>query len=169
MTDQVKFTGKKSVVKEYGDRWVIEWPRTLTHYHMYGELTPYFKALTEGKLLGTRCTNPGCPIGKGAGETWIPPRADCPDCHAKMEWVELPNPVVGTIYSYTRVERGGTGVEISVPYFQIDVELAGVCTIPKGYLVDAKSEPKIGQKVQAAFKTGAEATNTCLDVYWKLA
>jgi uncharacterized protein len=168
MTDSVKFIGKKAKVKEAGGAWVIEFPRTLTHFHTYGELTPYFKGLTEGKLMGTRCTNPGCPISKGKGEIFIPPRADCPDCLGKMEWVEMPNPVTGKIYSYTKVMRGGTGLEISTPYFQIDVMLEGVCTIPKGYLVNAKEPPKLGQKVKAFFRKGKSASNTCLDVYWKL-
>ncbi len=168
MTDKVKVIGKKSIFREAGNAWVVEFPRTLMHYHTYGELTPYFKALTEGKLMGTKCVNPKCPVSKGNGETWIPPRADCPDCYSKMEWVEMPNPLKGKIYSFTRVEHGGTGLELSTPYYQIDVMLDGVCTIPKGYLVNAKTAPKIGQKVRAFFRTGAKATHTCLDVYWKL-
>ena len=168
MTDKVKFIGEKAKVKEYGDAWVIEFPRTLMHYHTYGELTPHFKALGQGKLMGTRCTNKACPISQGKGQTWVPPRIDCPDCHAKMKWVEVKAPVIGKIYSFTRVERGGYGLEISTPYYQIDVEIKGLCTIPKGYLVNAKKEPKIGDKVQAFFRKGKEASHTSLDIYWKL-
>ena len=74
--------------------------------------------------MATRCINPECPIGKGKGELWLPPRADCPDCHQPMVWEEVKNPE-GYIYAYTYVERGGTGLEIECPYYQIDVKIEG--------------------------------------------
>jgi uncharacterized protein len=171
MSDKVKLNTTKSEIKEKGDAWVLIWPRVGdergSHRHTYGLLTPYFKGLTEGRLMGTLCTNPGCPISKGKGEIWLPPRADCPDCHAKMEWAEVKNPA-GYVYAYTFVERGGTGLEIECPYYQIDVKLPGVCTIVKGWLVNRDKKVKIGDKVKARFRTGADATNTCLDLYWEL-
>jgi uncharacterized OB-fold protein len=148
--------------------WILHVPRlgeAGTHYHTYGLLTPYFKALTEGRLLGTRCTNPACPISKGDGELWLPPRADCPDCHQPMVWKEVADPK-GYIYTYTYVERGGTGLEIPCPYYQIDVKIEGVATILKSYL-DGPGPVKIGDQVRARFRTGAEATHTCLDLYWE--
>jgi hypothetical protein len=36
------------------DIWVRENPRTITHYHSYGGLTPFFRGLMEGKLKGTK-------------------------------------------------------------------------------------------------------------------
>lgn len=171
MSDNVKLNTTKSEIKEKGDAWVLTWPRVGdargSHHHTYGQLTPYFKGLTEGRLMGTRCANPGCPISKGKGEIWLPPRADCPDCHGKMEWAEVKKPE-GYIYTYTFVERGGTGLEIECPYYQIDVKLPGVCTIVKGWLINRDKKVKIGDKVKARFRTGADATNTCLDLYWEL-
>jgi len=117
-------------------------------------------------LMATRCDNAKCPISKGKGDMWLPPRADCPDCHQPMKWVEVKNPS-GYIYSFTLVERGGTGLEIECPYYQVDVKIEGVGTILKGYLLDRKPI-KIGDKVRACFRTGAEATNTCLDIAWEL-
>jgi hypothetical protein len=169
MSDKVKLNTTPSQVDAVGDAWILHMPRfgkEGEHFHSYGLLTPYFKALTKGKLLGTKCLNPGCPINKGKGELWIPPRADCPDCHQPMEWAEVPE-TRGYIYAYTYVERGGTGLEIECPYYQIDVKMKGVCTIVKGYLVD-RTPVKIGDKVSAKFRTGAEATNTCLDIYWEM-
>jgi uncharacterized OB-fold protein len=150
-----------------GDAWILHFPRfgkEGTHYHTYGLLTPYFKGLTKGQLLGTRCVNPGCPIGKGNGELWLPPRADCPDCHQPMEWGEIKDPR-GYVYTYTYVERGGTGLEIPCPYYQIDVKIEGVTTIMKSYL-QGPGPVKIGDKVKARFRTGSAATHTCLDLYW---
>ncbi len=171
MTDRVKLNTVPTHVEVKGGAWVIDWPRAPhpigTHHHTYGMLTPYFKGLTEGKLLATRCVNPDCPISKGNGELWLPPRADCPDCHQPMEWAEVENPT-GTIYTYTLVERGGTGLEIKTPYYQIDVRIPGVCTIMKSYLLDRDRPIKIGDKVRAVFRTGDDAVNTCLDIAWEL-
>jgi uncharacterized OB-fold protein len=159
-----------STVDVVGDAWILHLPRfgnEGTHYHTYGLLTPYFKGLTEGRLLGTRCVHQRCPISKGQGDIWLPPRADCPDCHQAMEWHEIPNPK-GYIYTYTYVERGGTGLEIPCPYYQIDVKMDGVCTIVKSYLVGAPGSLQIGARVRAGFRTGSLATHTCLDLYWLL-
>lgn len=169
MSDKVKLATKPATVTEKGEVWVLHIPRfgeEGTHYHTYGMLTPYFKGLTEGKLLATRCVNAKCPIGKGKGDLWLPPRADCPDCHHGMVWEEVKNPQ-GYIYSYTYVEHGGTGLEIETPYYQIDVKIPGVWTIVKSYLADRKPI-KIGDKVRARFHTGADATHTSLDLYFEL-
>jgi len=169
MSDKVKLNTTPSKIDVKGEAWVLNFPRfgkEGTHFHTYGQLTPYFKGLTEGKLMGTRCVNPKCPIYKGKGELWVPPRTHCPDCHSTMEWAEIKNPQ-GYIYTYTLVERGGTGLEIETPYNQIDVFVDGVCTIIKGYLIN-RTDIKIGDKVKAGFLTGDKATNTCLDIYWEL-
>lgn len=160
---------KASAIDLVDGAWILHVPRfgeEGTHYHTYGLLTPYFKGLTEGHLFGTRCINKACPISKGDGELWIPPRADCPDCHQPMVWKEVADPK-GYIYTYTYVERGGTGLEIPCPYYQIDVKIEGVATILKSYL-DGPGPVKIGDKVRACFRTGAEATHTCLDLYWRM-
>jgi len=167
--DHVTLSAGPSVVDTIGDVWVVRNPRfgsEGTHYHTYGLLTPYFKGLAEGRLLGTRCVNPACPVAKGAGEVWLPPRADCPDCHQPMSWREVPEPA-GYIYAFTQVVRGGTGLEIDCPYYQIDVKIDGVCTILKSYLLD-RTPIKIGNRVRARFRTGPEATHTCLDLSWEL-
>lgn len=70
-------------------------------------------------------------------------------------------------YAYTYVERGGTGLEIECPYYQIDVKIEGVATIIKSYLLD-RTPIKIGDRVRAVFRTGAQATHTCLDLSWEL-
>lgn len=164
-----RITIKPSAIDLVDGGWILHVPRLGeegTHYHTYGLLTPYFKALTEGRLLGTRCTNPACPISRGDGELWLPPRADCPDCHQPMVWQEVKDPR-GYIYTYTHVERGGTGLEIECPYYQIDVKMDGVGTILKSYLLDRRPIA-IGDRVRARFRTGPDATHTCLDLCWVL-
>ncbi|MEO0077748.1 MAG: hypothetical protein ABIK86_01940 [candidate division WOR-3 bacterium] len=155
----VRLTGVPMKVERTDPAMVIQWPRTLLHHHTYGLLSPFFEGLKEGVLRATRCTTPGCETG-----LWLPPRADCPDCHARMEWVEMKNPVIGEIFTFTHVEYPGHGIEISYPYYQIDVKIPGVCTVMKGYLV--RGEARIGMKVKAGFRTRG-STNTILDLYWE--
>ena len=169
MSDKVKLITKPAKIDVNGDAWVVHMPRfgeEGQHYHTYGLLTPYFKGLKEGKLMGTRCVNPKDPIYKGKGELWLPPRADCPDCHQPMVWEQVKDPR-GYIYTYTYVERGGTGLELETPYYQIDVKIPGVWTIVKSWLKDRKPI-KIGDKVKASFLTGDQATHTSLDLYFEL-
>lgn len=169
MAHDVKLKTTPSEITREKDVWVLHFPRfgkEGTHFHTYGLLTPYFEGLTNGKLMATYCENDACPVSHGKGELWLPPRADCPDCHGPMKWKEVEKPE-GYIYSFTYVERGGQGLEIECPYYQIDVRIKGVGSILKGYLLDRKPI-KIGDKVRAVFRTGKDATNTCLDIAWEL-
>ncbi len=169
MSDRIELKTPPSQFDVVGDAWVVHNPRfgaEGTHFHTYGLLTPYFKGLTEGKLMATHCVNAKCPIGHGKADSWLPPRADCPDCHQPMEWTQVTDPS-GYIYSFTHVERGGTGLTIETPYYQIDVKMPGVGTIVKSYLVN-RTPIKIGDKVRACFLTGKAASNTCLDLYFEL-
>ena len=157
--EQIRFIGQTTKIRQAEPATVIEWPRSITHVHTYGMLSPFFEGLRKGQLRATRCPNQSCPE-KGL---WIPPRAHCPDCHTEMRWDTLPNPVIGTIHTFTEVVYAGTGIELSTPYWQVDVEIPGLATIPKSYLLYGK--PYIGMKVKAEFRT-TKPTNTVLDYYW---
>ena len=157
--EEVKFTGQVTKVRQVQPATVIEWPRSITHVHTYGMLSPFFEGLKKGELRATRCPNSKCLENR----LWIPPRAHCPDCHTEMIWKTLPNPVIGTIYTFTEVVYAGTGIELSTPYWQVDVEIPGLATIPKSYLL--YGEPHIGMRVKAEFRT-KRPTNTVLDYYW---
>jgi uncharacterized OB-fold protein len=160
MEKEIQYVGERATIYDDERALVINFPRTLNHRHTYGLLTPFFKGLAEGRLLATRCTNPKC----GENRLWLPCRAYCPDCWVLMSWEEIPKPVVGTIYSFTEVVYAGIGIELSVPYWQIDVELPGLATIFKGYLIRGK--PEIGMKVRAGFRV-ENPTHTILDIYWE--
>jgi uncharacterized OB-fold protein len=156
---EIKFIGKVTKIRQKEPATVIEWPRSLTHIHTYGMLSPFFEGLRKGELRATLCPNKNCPEKR----LWIPPRAHCPDCHTGMTWKPLPNPVIGKIYTFTEVVYAGTGIELSTPYWQVDVEIPGLATIPKSYLLYGK--PSIGMKVKAEFRTKTPS-NTVLDYYW---
>ena len=93
--DQIKFIGQVTKIRQKEPATVIEWPRSLTHFHTYGLLSPFFEGLRKGELRATVCPNKNCPENR----LWIPPRAHCPDCHTEMTWKALPNPVIGKIYT----------------------------------------------------------------------
>jgi len=156
---EITFIGQVTRIRQTEPATVVEWPRSITHIHTYGMLSPFFKGLREGRLMATRCPNEKC-LEK---RLWMPPRAHCPDCHTEMTWEALPNPVIGTIHTFTEVVYAGTGIELSTPYWQIDVDIPGLATIPKSYLLYGK--PHIGMKVRAEFRT-RKPTNTVLDYYW---
>jgi uncharacterized OB-fold protein len=152
-----KYIGKPLDLFDEKTAWVINFPRAIVHYHTYGLLTPFFKGLTEGKLMATKCVNPKCPHPS----VWLPPRADCPDCYERMKWVSVPTE--GRVYAYTLVDYAGVGIEMTTPYWQIDVAIKGVDTIFKGYLESGK--PEVDMKVNAKFRTD-KPTHTILDICW---
>ena len=101
------------------------------------------------RLTGVRAGSPAAAAGLRPGDVVV----------------EFDGNPIADIYAYTYVERGGTGLEVECPYYQIDVRIEGVCTIVKSYLV-GPGPVKIGDRVRARFRTGADATHTCLDLYW---
>lgn len=142
------------------DPMVVEWPRSLKHFHAYGKLSKFFQELKKGRLFATRCPTTDCEEKR----LWLPPRADCSDCNQPMKWVEVPQPVIGKVYTFTKVEYPGAGIELECPYIQIDVDLGReFATIFKGYML--YGEPEIGMKVVAGFRKD-NPTNTILDIYW---
>lgn len=157
---ETKYIGTPLEVVEDDVALVVNFPRSLVHRHTYGKLSPFFRGLKKGKLLATKCVNPECDEKR----LWLPPRADCPDCNQPMEWEEIPQPIIGTVHTYAKVVYAGAGIELQTPYYQIDVELPGVCTIFKGYLAFGAAE--IGMKVKAVFNT-TNPTNTILDMHWE--
>ncbi len=154
-----QFIGQVTKIRQKDPATVIEWPRSMTHYHTYGMLSPFFEGLRKGELRATHCPNKNC----SENRLWIPPRAHCPDCHTEMKWKTLPNPVIGKIYTFTQVVYAGIGIELSTPYWQVDVEIPGLATVPKSYLL--YGTPYIGMKVKAEFRK-KNSTNTVLDYYW---
>jgi uncharacterized OB-fold protein len=131
------------------------------HHHTYGGLTPFFRGLAEGKLLGTRI--PRADLAPGDEKrTWLPPRMYDPDSLKKMEWVDVAPR--GTLYTHTGILYPGAGFRLSVPCHLISVEIEGVCTRVMSYL--AEGEPEIGMPLEAVFNT-IDPTNTILDLSWR--
>ena len=153
---QVKLV--KSKVETFSESpLVIKNPKGHYHIHTYGSLSIFFKGLTEGQLLGTRCKNPACQEKR----IWLPPRVYCPDCFETMEWAAAPR--VGRIYTHSTILYPGNGFRLSTPCPLISVEIHGVCTKLMSYL--KKGEPEVGLPIKAVFNT-QEPTYTILDLAW---
>jgi uncharacterized OB-fold protein len=140
---------------------VRENPRTITHYHTYGGLSPFYQGLTKGKLMGTICVQEGCE------ETgiWLPPRVHCPDCWEEMDWEEI-DTSQSKIYSYSMTNYPGAGFKLTTPCPLISIEIPGVCTEFMSYLSEfGEGEPCIGMPVHPVFRT-ENPTYSILDVSW---
>ena len=111
MTDLVK---RKLEVRpageaEDGDRFaafreveILDMQMAFGFRHSLGQLSRFFLALEERKLLATAC--PRC------GQVWLPPRPLCPDDLAVTEWRALAQRgrlAVGSLSAYTLKTAGG--------------------------------------------------------------
>jgi uncharacterized OB-fold protein len=145
---------------------VIEKPRAPTHIHTYGGETPFFKGLTEGKLLASRCTNGKCDPSGQAGYLHLPPRVYCPDCLEKMAWEDITELAAkkAKVHTHIRVERPGAFNRVPMPCQLISVEIEGVATILMSIL--SEGEPEIGLEIEPVFNTG-KPTFTILDLSWR--
>ena len=47
---ETKFIGKVTKIRQKEPATVIEWPRSLTHVHTYGMLSPFFEGLEERRI-----------------------------------------------------------------------------------------------------------------------
>ncbi len=139
------------------DPLVIKNEKNWYHIHSYGGWGKFFRGLTQGKLLATRCTNGQCE----EKSLWLPPRCECPDCWHETEWVEAPT--TGTVYTHSTVLYPGAPFRASTPCPLISVQIEGVCTKFMGYMKEGK--PEIGMPIKAVFET-EKPTNTILDIAW---
>ncbi|HEY9585047.1 MAG TPA: hypothetical protein VJJ02_00435 [Candidatus Paceibacterota bacterium] len=140
---------------------VRENPREITHYHSYGRLSTFFRALTEGALMGTRCSNSEC---RHTG-IWLPPRVYCPDCWKRMYWIVIDTSDV-KVYTHSMTNFPGAGFMLTTPCPLISVVIPEVCTKFMSYLSEfAPGEPYVGMPVKPVFRT-KKPTYTILDVSW---
>lgn len=140
---------------------VIEKPRAPLHIHTYGGETDFFKGLTQGKLLGSKCINKKCEASHQ--DAFLPPRVYCPDCLEKTKWVDLTR-AAAKIYTHITVEYPGAFNKLPLPCHLISVEVQGAITVLMSYLVNG--EPQIGLKVRPLFNT-QKPTYTILDLCWE--
>ena len=137
-------------------------PRSVTHMHSYGGEGEFFAGLAAGKLLAMQCVNADC---EGFNNVHLPFRVHCPDCLDTMKVVDLTAKAneAAEVYSYIVTARTGAFNTLATPIRFIDIEIPGVCTMLKSYLLGDK-DPSFGMKVKPVFRT--DATYTILDLAW---
>lgn len=98
---------------------VIQFPYTINYHHSYGQDSPWFAALTNGQILGTKCKN--CSF------TTANPKLACQECGDKTEWVKLPTK--GKLHAFTVCYFGAEAFLDQTPFILGYVEFEGVDTL----------------------------------------
>ncbi len=138
------------------DPLVIKDHYEIDYLHSYAQDSPFFRGLSQGKLLGSRCDT--CQY------TYATPRAACMYCGKPTRWVELP--LEGKVHSYTTCYFGSEAFLKETPYHLVLVEFDGVDTLFLSRLigVDSDQEIYIGMPVRARFRRNSKFQAT--DVYF---
>ena len=127
---------------------IIEDPSSIKYIHSYAEDSPFFLALAEGRILGSRCSNPRCKF------VFATPRSHCMVCGRATEWTELPK--VGRVHSWTTCHYGGEAFLKDTPYNLAMIEFEGADSLLLARLKDAvESELYVGMPVEARFAEAA--------------
>jgi len=129
---------------------------SIDYVHSYGQDSPFFAGLSNGKLLGTRC--PVC------GHSYATPRFHCMGCGNECEWFALP--LEGRIHTFTTCYYGSESFLSETPFHLVLVEFEGVDTLFLSRLigVEGPEEISIGMKVRAKFRRLSKMDPT--DVYF---
>lgn len=148
-----------------GKLWGVTKPRKIVHVHALGAEGEFFAGISEKhRLLATKCNNPEC---QGHGTEYLPFRIHCPDCLGKMDVIDVTERAMegAVIYTFIKTNRTGAFNTMDTPIRFIDIQIPGISTFLKGYIV-GPGEPSIGLRVLPVFKT--EPTYTIKDLAWIL-
>jgi uncharacterized OB-fold protein len=137
-------------------------PRQMVYIHSYGGEAPFFESLARGRLLATRCDNPGCEL---QGTVYQPFRIHCIDCLGRNTVFDMTELAQETarIHTFMVCERAGAFNVLQKPIKFINIEFDGVATILMSYL--SLGEPAIGMRVVPIFRT-VDPTYTIIDLSW---
>jgi len=153
----VPFPEDLSMLKEMSPI-IMKQPYHIDYIHSYGQDSPFFAGLANGKLLGTRC--------QSCGYTYGTPRLDCMECGGECDWIELPPE--GRIHTFTVCHYGGEEFLEETPFILTMVEWDKVDTLFLGRLVGvdpaSASLDWVGMKVKAKFRRNSKFKPT--DVYF---
>jgi len=137
-------------------------PRDMVYIHSYGGEAVFFESLGRGKLMATRCDNPGC---DAQGTVYQPFRIHCSDCLGKNTVFDMTELAQQTakVHTFMVCERSGAFNVLPTPIKFINIEFDGVATILMSYL--SVGEPEIGMRVVPIFRQ-VDPTYTILDLSW---
>lgn len=137
---------------------VIKQPYAIDYLHSYGQDSPFFAGLTNGRLLGTRCHN--------CGYGYATPKLACMECGGECDWEELP--AEGNVHCFTVCYFGSEEFLPECPFLLALVEFEGFDTLLLTRLVGldphSPSMEWVGMKVRPRFRRKAKLRPT--DVYF---
>jgi uncharacterized OB-fold protein len=123
---------------------IIHYPYSIKYIHSYAEDSPFFLALAEGRILGSKCTKKGCEF------VFATPRSHCMVCGTATKWVELPRE--GRVHSWTTCHFGSEAFLKETPYNLAMVEFDGAGSLLLARLKECvESDLYVGMPVEARF------------------
>jgi hypothetical protein len=130
----------------------------IDYIHSYGQDSPFFAGLANGKLLGTACAK--------CSYKYATPKLHCMDCGSECDWFELPQ--VGAVHTFTVCYFGGEEFLKETPFVLILVQWPGVDTLFLSRLLGVDPQNPsldwVGMKVRAKFRRLSKFKPT--DVYF---
>jgi uncharacterized OB-fold protein len=136
---------------------VIRYPYAIEYIHSYAEDSPFFLGLSEGRLMGSKCTKAGCKF------VFATPRGHCMVCGSPTEWIQLPPR--GKVHSWTTCHFGSEAFLKETPYNLCMVEFEGAGSLLLARLKDCtESDLYVGMPVEARFS--AKPVYSITDVWF---
>ncbi len=120
----------------------VELSHELHYRHSLGQMAPFFAALSESRIVGTRCVS--------CERTYVPPRAQCALDGSPAAWTDVSTSgtVVATSTIARRPKYAAAGpAELVLGLVQLD----GVATALLAELVDDQTI-EAGTRVEAVFR-----------------
>ncbi len=140
---------------------VIKQPYSIDYNYSYGQDSPFFAALANGRFIVTREPQ--------TGYTYATPRAHDMYTGRETEWVEIKPE--GRIHAFTVCYFGSEAFLPETPFILIQVEFDECDTLFLGRLIGADTDDAnikwIGKKVKGRFLRNAKLKPT--DIYFNLA
>lgn len=99
----------------------IKQPLEQKYYHSYGQDSPWFAAVSNGQLLGTKCTH--------CGFVTANPKLSCQECYStdSTVWTKIPHN--GKIHAFTVCHFGAEAFLDQTPFILSLIEFEGVDTL----------------------------------------
>lgn len=137
---------------------IIKQPYHIDYIYSYGQDSPWFAALANGKLLASKC--------RRCRSVYPTPRFSCMECGSETDWVELPQE--GRIHTFTVCHFGAEAFLKETPFLLGLIEFEGADTLLLTRLVGFDPAEAtldwVGVKVKAKFRRNSKFHPT--DVYF---
>ncbi|MEJ2748823.1 MAG: Zn-ribbon domain-containing OB-fold protein [Anaerolineae bacterium] len=137
---------------------LIEQPYAVTYLHSFGQDSPFFAGLANGRFLTTRDPETGYTYGTPRGHDMVTGN--------ETEWVELP--AQGTVHAFTVCHFGSEEFLEECPFVLALIEMPGADTLFLARLIGVDPEKAgldwIGMKVNGRFRRLSQFKPT--DIYF---